>query len=62
MILLEVLVSELLAVYGLAAGALGVRQLQNRNTKHFAKYTLPRVKSPPCNMKSGMTRWNFEPL
>ena len=58
---LEVLIGELLAVDGLAARALS--QLASlRIDVLFSILTLPRVKSPPWSMKSGMTRWKAEPL
>jgi hypothetical protein len=56
---LEVLIRELITVDRLAAGTLersvGVWSLGCR-------LTLPRVKSPPCNMNWGMMRWKELPL
>jgi hypothetical protein len=57
---LEVLVGKLLAVDRLATSALSrVSHVSHLDT--FSLLTLPRVKSPPWSMKSGMTRWNLEP-
>jgi hypothetical protein len=62
---LEVLVLKLLAVNGLAAGALlpGLLVVCRgwRHRRRERELTLPRVKSPPWSMNSGMTRWNLEP-
>jgi hypothetical protein len=58
----EVLVGELLAIDGFATSAL----IQSERTarRYWVKYalTLPRVKSPPWSMNSGMMRWKEEPL
>lgn len=59
----EVLVLELLAVDGLSTGALqSFVSLSEMRLRCEDALTLPRVKSPPWSMKSGMTRWNLEPL
>jgi len=58
----EVLVGELLAVDGLATGALHtVRFHCEEQDQGVVWLTLPRVKSPPWSMNSGMMRWKEEP-
>ena len=65
MLLGEVLVGELLTVDGLAASALDEEE-EDQDGFIFgydgaAARTLPRVKSPPWSMNSGMMRWKDEP-
>jgi hypothetical protein len=57
---LEVLVGKLFSVDGLAASALS-RVSNASHVNMSCLLTLPRVKSPPWSIKSGMTRWNLEP-
>jgi hypothetical protein len=59
---LEVLIGELLAVNRLAAGSLGQSAFGSMILDIPKMLTLPRVKSPPWSMNSGMMRWNLEPL
>lgn len=60
---LEVLISELVAVDGLATGALETNQYDEQQIFFGGRgRTLPRVKSPPWSMNSGMIRWKLEPL
>lgn len=64
-LLLEVLIGELLTVDGLATSALrreSVDTFQYGITGAWILLTLPRVKSPPWSMNSGMMRWKDEPL
>ena len=61
MLELEVLVGELLAVDGLATSALEKVLVEIKTSEETRIHTLPRVKSPPWSMNSGMTRWNLEP-
>lgn len=70
-LLLEVLIGKLLAVDGLATSALynGSAMFSSRcklfrgmESFRSVVLTLPRVKSPPWSMNSGMMRWNEEPL
>jgi hypothetical protein len=62
---LEVLVGKLLAIDGLATRALPCVSYYPCTYSIPVgiedELTLPRVKSPPWSMKSGMTRWNLEP-
>lgn len=60
---LEVLVGELFAIDGLATGALwgALSDRQHSEEGRVGRLTLPRVKSPPWHMKSGITRWNLLP-
>lgn len=64
MLEVEVLIRELLAIDGAAASAL--RQLAYvcgmKLPADAGMLTLPRVKSPPWSMNSGMMRWKEEPL
>lgn len=58
------LTSELLAVNRLSASACRIAYNEPKLMLHVVvdcDAPLPRVKSPPCNMKPGMTRWNLEP-
>lgn len=59
----EVLIGELLAIDGLATSALFLlasKHLHRGDVRDLL--TLPRVKSPPWSMNSGMMRWKEEPL
>lgn len=60
---LEVLVGKLLAVDGLSTSALlqSLSVLYSAQVWYALSLTLPRVKSPPWSMNSGITRWNLEP-
>lgn len=62
MFTLEVLVGELLTVNRLATRTLIPLSMASLDRKRIRLLTLPRVKSPPCSMKSGMIRWKEEPL
>ena len=65
----EILVGKLLAIYGFAARAVVVREISTLATRSSdASVTgletpeAARPSLPTWHMKSGMTRWNEEPL
>ena len=63
----EILVGKLLAIYGFAARAVVVREISTLATGSIERRSqetpeAARPALPTWHMKSGMTRWNEEPL